>query len=116
MTTTAEVLADLSTWIDTTNQHRDPEAILWGRVAKVSEEAGEAIACLVGATGQNPRKGQTHSLEDVIEELLDTAVAALGAVEHITGNTGTSLALLLDKIDRVAIRAGLTPSNLSRTW
>lgn len=102
-------LAALSAWIDThpANQDRDREARLWGRVAKVCEEAGEAIAALIGVTGQNPRKGVTHTTSDLRGELLDVAVAALGAVEHLDGNTGTSVAALAEKLDRLTARAGL---------
>ena len=109
MTDAGQQLAALSRWIDShpANTARDPEAQLWGRVSKVSEETGEAIAALIGATGQNPRKGTTHSLEDVVSELLDVAVTALCAVEHLRGNTGGSLAELHTMIDRTVRRAGL---------
>lgn len=103
----SEILAALSRWIDDSNAGRDPEAILWGRVAKVSEEGGEVVAALIGATGQNPRKGVTHTMDDVVEELLDVVVTGLAAVEHITGNTGRSLHLLDFKLQRLAERANL---------
>jgi hypothetical protein len=107
MSETGKRLAALSTWIDAGNAHRDSEAQLWGRVSKVTEEAGESIAALIGATGQNPRKGITHTMIDVCEELLDVAITALGAVEHINGNWGNSLELLDSKVDEVCKRAGL---------
>jgi NTP pyrophosphatase (non-canonical NTP hydrolase) len=106
---TASQLAALSQWIDTSpaNAARDPEAALWGRVAKVGEEHGEVIAALVGATGQNPRKGVTHTLDDVEAELLDVALTALCAVEHLNANEGASMGLLAEKVRRVFDRAGL---------
>jgi hypothetical protein len=104
---TANQLAALSEWIDRGNAHRDPEAVLWGRVGKVTEEAGEATAALIGATGQNPRKGHTHDMMDVVQELLDVAVTALGAVEHITGNQGAALSMLDEKVHNVCSRAGV---------
>lgn len=73
----------LSHAIDATNADRDPEAVLWGRVAKVCEEAGEAIEALIGTTGQNARKGQTHDMLDVAKELMDVAVTALAAHVHV---------------------------------
>lgn len=100
-----EALVDLSRWIDEGNRYRDPEAVLWGRVSKIAEEHGEAVAALIGFTGQNPRKGFTHSRADVIEELLDVAVTALGAVEHMRGHDGRAIAELFDKILRVRLRA-----------
>ncbi len=102
-------LAVLSAWIDATpsNATRDREARLWGRVAKVSEEAGEAIAALIGVTGQNPRKGVTHTISDLRTELLDVAVSALAAVEHLNGNDATSIQALTAHLTRLVERAGL---------
>lgn len=97
-------LAALSHRIDESNAHRDPEAVTWGRIAKITEESGEVIAAFIGATGQNPRKGVTHTMDDVVEELLDVAVTALGAVEHLTGNKSESMALLERKVAKVCAR------------
>ncbi len=106
---TADQLAALSQRIDTSpaNAARDPEACLWGRVTKVGEEHGEVIAALIGVTGQNPRKGVTHTLDDVEAELLDVALTALCAVEHLNSNEGASMGLLAEKVRRVFDRAGL---------
>jgi hypothetical protein len=104
-----ENLVALSRWIDAGNAHRDPEAQLWGRVAKIAEEHGEAVAALIGVTGQNPRKGITHTPEQLIDELLDVAITALGAVEHLTGHRGDAFALLEEKLERVTARAGAVP-------
>jgi hypothetical protein len=100
-------LVELSKWIDEGNAGRDAEAITWGRIAKITEESGEAIAAYIGATGQNPRKGVTHEIADVVDELLDVAVTALGAVEHLTNHDGLSLQRLDYKIVQVATRAGV---------
>lgn len=106
---TADRLAALSNWIDTSppNAARDPEAVTWGRISKVAEECGEVIATFIGVTGHNPRKGVTHDIDDVVEELLDVAVTALCAVEHLTGGNAESVDRLDDKVQRVAVRAGL---------
>ena len=105
----ADLLVAISRWIDDSPGYVgcDPEAVLWRRVTKASSEANEARDALAGLVGENPRKGVTHSRHDLIEELLDTAIAALGAVEHVTGNRGGALDLLNNKIVRVAQRAGL---------
>lgn len=102
-------LVQLSQWIDAGNTHRDPEAVTWGRLAKITEEAGEVIAAYIGATGQNPRKGITHDTTHVIDELLDVAVTALGAIEHLTDHHGEALPRLEAKLLHVARRAGLDP-------
>lgn len=103
----AAALVELSKWIDASNEHRDPEAVTWGRLAKIAEENGEVILAFIGFTGQNPRKGVTHSRGDVLAELLDVAVTALGAYEHLTDHAGSSLAALDRHIIGVAARAGV---------
>lgn len=98
-------LVSLSKWVDEYNAWRNREAALWGRVAKVCEESGEAMQAMIGLTGQNPRKGSHVTRLQLREELLDVAVTALGAVEHLDGHTGESIELLLDKIERTWRRA-----------
>lgn len=102
-----KALVGLSRWIDRGNAHRDPEAIAWGRVAKIGEEFGEVMEAFIGYTGQNPRKGVTHTVFNVVDELLDVAVTALGAVEHLRDHDGQALRLLDEKIAAVATRAGV---------
>lgn len=103
-------IAGLSRWIDEfpTNATADPEAQLWHRVAKISEENGEAIKALIGLIGKNPRRGVTHDVDDLIKELLDVAVTALGAVEHVLGNSGMAMDLLDEHVQRVCDRAGVS--------
>lgn len=107
--TTARTVAALSRWIDEhpPNAARDREAALWGRVTKVAEESGEVVAALIALTGQNPRKPADGSLADVEKELLDVALTALAAVEHLRGNDGTAMAALDAHAAAVAERAGL---------
>ncbi|MFG2789973.1 MazG-like family protein [Streptomyces sp. NPDC048419] len=54
------------------------------RLIKVVEEAGEASAAYIGATGQNPRKGTTHTAADVADELCDVIIAAAVALHSFT--------------------------------
>ena len=103
----AHGIAALSRWIDEGNRGRDPAAATWARLAKITEEAGEVVAAQIGATGQNPRKGVTHTAGDVEEELLDVALTALAALEHLRGHDERSLALLEEKLARTLQRAGL---------
>jgi NTP pyrophosphatase (non-canonical NTP hydrolase) len=53
------------------------------RILKLTEEAGEASAAWIGLLGQNPRKGVTHTREDVAAELADVAFTALVAIESL---------------------------------
>ncbi|MBN6052032.1 MazG-like family protein, partial [Nonomuraea sp. RK-328] len=109
---TNALIQALSTWIDQSpdNLARDPEALLWGRVAKVAEEAGEAINALVGVTGQNPRKGRSATWQDVEYELLDVALTAMAAVAHLRAEDpepADLLGMLAGHVEAVARRAGL---------
>lgn len=92
-------ISEMSEWIDEVNKHRDSEAITWGRLAKISEEYGEVIEAFIGMTGQNPRKGVTHTIDDVRKELLDVAVTALAAFEHMDNHRGDSLECLYGHIE-----------------
>lgn len=56
------------------------------RILKVQEEAGEAATAWIGYVGQNPRKGRTHTKEQVENELVDVAVTALVALQSISGS------------------------------
>jgi NTP pyrophosphatase (non-canonical NTP hydrolase) len=103
-------LVHLSEWIDA-GRERD-EAQLWNRVAKVAEESGETIQALIGLTGRNPRKGVCATKDDLREELLDVALTALAAIEHIDDHPGNSFDLLVDKTKRVAERAGVSEFSL----
>ncbi len=86
MRTMNEAIAAISDWIDEApaNATRDPEARTWGRLSKVFEEGGEVVSAYIGMTGQNPRKGITHNVGHVEEELLDVALTALAAYFHLS--------------------------------
>ncbi|MDT3725870.1 MazG-like family protein [Streptomyces sp. DSM 41972] len=70
-------------WLDANRVVDGPEEVLL-RILKLSEEVGEVAQAVVGATGQNPRKGVTHTWEDVCAELCDVAVTALVALRTLT--------------------------------
>lgn len=102
----------VSDWIDASpaNQARDPEALLWGRVAKVAEEAGEVVSALIGAYSHNPRKGRYATTADIERELLDVAMTALCAVAHLhtaDHDRPDVVNLLAGHVDAVAHRARL---------
>ncbi|MFJ4694810.1 MazG-like family protein [Streptomyces sp. NPDC088766] len=70
-------------WLDAAQPVTGREAVLL-RVLKLSEEVGEVAEAVIGATGQNPRKGVSHTWEDVRGELCDVAVTALVALRTLT--------------------------------
>jgi NTP pyrophosphatase (non-canonical NTP hydrolase) len=46
------------------------------RIIKLQEECGEVAQAIIGAMGQNPRKGVTHTLNDVNKEVADVIITA----------------------------------------
>ncbi|MFJ5994178.1 MazG-like family protein [Streptomyces sp. NPDC092370] len=73
----------LTQWLDTNRPVEGREGILL-RILKLSEEVGEVSEAVIGATGQNPRKGITHTWEDVQAELCDVVITALVALRTLT--------------------------------
>src|ERR1700677_4925717 len=83
-----EIVRQVDAWLDN-NTGLDyqyyPLAQHWGRVAKITEEAGEAIAELILWTGQNPRKPiDATAYERMLQELGDVATTAIYAIQHFT--------------------------------
>jgi hypothetical protein len=79
----------------------------WARVCKHLEEGGEAVAELIAATGQNPRKprdpGARHRL---LCELADGAAARILAIQHFTKDETETDAYVANAIGKVGQRAG----------
>lgn len=62
-------------------------ALDMARIYKVHEERGETAEAFVGWRGLNPRKGVTHTREQVLEELADWALTPIYAMTHLTKDT-----------------------------
>lgn len=77
---TVDALRD---WLDAGRVHDGLDGLLL-RVLKLSEEVGEVAQAVIGATGQNPRKGVTHTWDDVQSELCDVIITALVALRTLT--------------------------------
>lgn len=58
-----------------------PEILLRG--LKAAEESGELAQAVIGVTGQNPRKGHSHTWDDVLAEAVDVCVTALVFVASV---------------------------------
>ncbi|MFD5269957.1 MazG-like family protein [Streptomyces sp. NPDC058335] len=70
-------------WLDAGQPVAGREGLVL-RILKLSEEVGEVAQAVIGATGQNPRKGTSHSWEDVQSELCDVVITALVALRTLT--------------------------------
>jgi NTP pyrophosphatase (non-canonical NTP hydrolase) len=68
-------------WLNRHNGTGDQERTL--RILKVTEEAGEVAAAWIGVMGQNPRKGVTHIVSEVADELADVVGTALIAMASL---------------------------------
>jgi hypothetical protein len=101
-------------WLDeNVSADYDTLAQHWARVAKTSEEIGEAIAQLILWTGQNPRKPRNpHAKHEMLSELADTAMTAILAIQHFTKDTTETDGYLNSAITKIvgrAIDAGYVP-------
>jgi NTP pyrophosphatase (non-canonical NTP hydrolase) len=63
-------------WLDASST-LPPETEKLLRIMKLTEEAGEVTQAVIGAMGQNPRKGVTHTWDDVQAELCDVIFTAM---------------------------------------
>ncbi|MFJ8232516.1 MazG-like family protein [Streptomyces sp. NPDC094448] len=54
------------------------------RVLKLAEEVGETAQAVIGVSGQNPRKGYSHTWRDVESELCDVVLTAMVALRTLT--------------------------------
>lgn len=88
-------------WLDATRPADSREGLLL-RIIKLSEEVGEVAEAVIGVTGQNPRKGTTHTWDDVRSELCDVAVTALVVLRTLTPDARE---VLTDHLARVTRRS-----------
>ncbi|MET7640352.1 MazG-like family protein [Streptomyces sp. NPDC005438] len=70
-------------WLDEESDTA-PEMARLLRILKITEEAGEVAEAVHGANGYNPRKGASHSWEDVQAELCDVILSAMVALRTLT--------------------------------
>lgn len=100
-----DVVAAITAWLDASNPASPHEDGM--RVLKLAEESGEAAAAYIGMVGQNPRKGVTHTLGDLLGELADVALTALCAIQHFTQDHAATREIVNAKAAGVAARAAL---------
>ncbi len=71
------------------------------RVMKITEEAGEVVEAVNGALGVNPRKGHSHTWQDVERELCDVIFTAMVALRTVTPDAPE---VFRENLERVAGR------------
>jgi len=90
-------------WLDASSQlPAETEKLL--RIMKLTEETGEVTQAVIGAMGQNPRKGVTHTWDDVQAEVCDVMLTAMVVLATLTPD---ARGVFDAHLARVAERAGL---------
>jgi NTP pyrophosphatase (non-canonical NTP hydrolase) len=98
-------------WLDDSST-LPPETEKLLRIMKLTEEAGEVTQAVTGTPGQNPRKGITHTWEDVQAELCDVILTAMVALTTLAPDARKTFN---DHLDRVASRSIGTPRPAATT-
>ncbi|MCL6732676.1 MazG-like family protein [Streptomyces neyagawaensis] len=81
----------LYSWLDSNRAHDGRELLLL-RLLKLQEEVGEVAEAVIGVTGSNPRKGTTHTWDDVRAELCDVIITAMVALRTLAPDARAVLA------------------------
>ena len=98
-------IAALAAWLDANNGRGEHERAM--RLMKLTEETGEVMQAYIGMTGQNPRKGVTHTAEEVADELCDVIVTAMVALHQFTEEPAKVFKAKVQRIaERVEVKAG----------
>lgn len=102
--TTWQRVERLREWLDETTPPEVAENIKLWRVLKISEEVGEVSEAIHGAMGANPRKGTSHTWDEVTKELCDVIVTAMVALSTCAPGDGEKL--LEDRLQQLVDRVG----------
>lgn len=80
------------------------------QLLKLTEEVGEVAEAYLGLTGLNPRKGVTHTRDELVNEVADVIISAAVAIVRLTGDHQTARAKFDAHLAYVLARAGLEPT------
>jgi NTP pyrophosphatase (non-canonical NTP hydrolase) len=95
-------VAELNHWLTRDSElPEQTQRIL--QILKISEEAGEVAEAVIGATGQNPRKGFSHSWGDVERELCDVIITSMVALTRLNPGAGEVFAEHLRQVRERAL-------------
>ncbi|MFF3610833.1 MazG-like family protein [Streptomyces sp. NPDC002580] len=98
----------LHAWLDAERALHGREGLLL-RVLKLSEEVGEVAEAVIGATGQNPRKGVSHTWDDVRSELCDVVITAMVALRTLAPDAREVFAAHLASVAERSLGPTATP-------
>ena len=98
----------LHAWLDANRAHAGQEGLLL-RMLKLSEEVGEVAEAVIGAMGQNPRKGASHTWDDVRSELCDVMITAMVALRTLSPDAREVFATHLAGVQERSLGPSPTP-------
>jgi NTP pyrophosphatase (non-canonical NTP hydrolase) len=104
-----DTVGHLQDWLVRAQPSRPPQEALLLRMLKLSEEVGEVAEAVIGATGQNPRKGTTHTWDDVRSELCDVIITAAVALRTLTPDARDVFAAHLEHVRERSLGPGRLP-------
>jgi NTP pyrophosphatase (non-canonical NTP hydrolase) len=97
MTDTWKTIAQLACRLeDHSSLPREQRILL--QLLKIQEEAGEVAEAVIGAMGQNPRKGHSHTWDDVEAEICDVIVTGMVALARMNPDAQAVFARHMDRI------------------
>ncbi|MCP9986943.1 MazG-like family protein [Streptomyces sudanensis] len=98
---TWDTVGRLVAWLDEKSAAPADTAPLL-RVLKIVEEAGEVAEAVHGAYGSNPRKGNSHTWDDVQAELCDVILTGMVALRTLTPHADKTFT---EHVGRIADRS-----------
>ncbi|MDT6982073.1 hypothetical protein ACFSUJ_09650 [Streptomyces lusitanus] len=99
MNDTWTTIARLATRLEEHSTLPREQRILF-QLLKIQEEAGEVAEAAIGAMGQNPRKGFSHTWEEVEAEVCDVIVTGMVALTRMNPHAAEVFAEHLERIRR----------------
>ncbi|KDN81272.1 MazG-like family protein [Kitasatospora cheerisanensis] len=102
-----ETVQRLAAWLaEGSTQPPEMQRVL--QCLKIGEEAGEVAEAVIGAMGQNPRKGYSHTWDDVAGELCDVVITAMVALVRVHPDPAAAFDAHLAKVAARSLPAPVT--------
>ncbi|MFF7163174.1 MazG-like family protein [Streptomyces sp. NPDC008086] len=110
MTDTWKTISRLAEFLeDHSTLPREQRVLL--QLLKIQEEAGEVAEAVIGAMGQNPRKGHSHTWDDVKAEICDVIVTGMVALARMDPDAQAVFARHMDRIASRDLAAQCEPAD-----
>lgn len=77
------------------------------QLLKLAEEVGEVAEAYLGMNGLNPRKGVSHTRDDLMGEVADVIITASVALVRLAGGPDAARAAFGAHLDGVLTRCGI---------